>query len=232
MTRILVADDEMTIANSIAYALRREHFEVDTAYDGMETMEKIRLYKPNILILDVMMPGKDGYEICRELSSREDIWIILLTAKSDLIDKVIGLELGADDYMTKPFEMIELIARVKVISRRLDGQKNFKTNEHPVLKIKDMEIRSEERLVRIQEKEVFFKPKEFDLLYLLFSNLNRVFSRDEILNRIWEYDYDGNTRTVDIHIRRIRQKLGSIREKHIKTIPRIGYKAVGDIDED
>ncbi len=227
--KILVVDDEKNIADLIAYAFKREGYSVDTAYDGEEALDKIKKFNPDVMVIDVMMPKMNGFEVCRKLDNRENLGIVMLTAKNDIVDKVIGLELGADDYITKPFDIREIIARVKSLLRRL----NKMPNEAEVvdIEIKDLKVILKQRKVLIKGNELEFTPKEFDLLVLLLSNLDRVYTRDELLDLIWEMEYMGGTRTVDIHIQRLRKKLGKPYENIIQTVYRVGYKAVGEIYE-
>lgn len=229
--KILVVDDESEITDSIAYMLKREGYEVETAYDGKEALEKINIFSPDVIVLDVMMPEFNGYDICKSIEKENNIGIIMLTAKAGLIDKVLGLELGADDYLTKPFEMIELLARIKSLCRRIKKvEYEIKESNKNQIIIYDLKLDLDERTVLIKDEEVDFKPKEFELLVFLFENPRHVFSREDILNRVWDMDYIGATRTIDIHIQRIRKKLkeyGSL----IKTVPKIGYKAVYDFNE-
>lgn len=229
--KILVVDDESEITDSIAYMLKREGYEVETAYDGKEALEKINIFSPDVIVLDVMMPEFNGYDICKSIEKENNIGIIMLTAKAGLIDKVLGLELGADDYLTKPFEMIELLARIKSLCRRIKKvEYEIKESNKNQIIIYDLKLDLDERTVLIKDEEVDFKPKEFELLVFLFENPRHVFSREDILNSVWDMDYIGATRTIDIHIQRIRKKLkeyGSL----IKTVPKIGYKAVYDFNE-
>ena len=237
MIRVLVADDEANITDSIAYALKREGYDVECAYDGEETLKKITKFCPHILVLDLMMPVYDGYEVCRRIDPDTNMGILMLTAKNDLMDKVVGLELGADDYVTKPFDLVELLARIRSLVRRLKkasgildnvemdscDENNYKENEDQ--KSCNVDIKLLERLVYVDGEEVEFKPKEFDLLVFLAENNGRVFSREQILESVWDMDYLGGTRTIDIHIQRIRKKLGDY-AVNICTVPRVGYKAV------
>ncbi|MCT4605646.1 MAG: response regulator transcription factor [Marinisporobacter sp.] len=225
--KILIADDEENITNAIAYALKREQYTVYTAYDGQEAIDKIQKFHPDILILDVMMPKLSGYDVCRRIGDNMNMGILMLTAKNDLVDKVLGLELGADDYVTKPFDLVELLARVRSLSRRIKkGQNNMEKNhEDEAVQLHEIKIGLKERVVYIKDQIIDFKPKEFDLLAFLVKNKEKTFTRDEILDHVWGQDYFGGTRTIDIHIQRIRKKLGKY-SGMIKTIPKIGYKAV------
>ncbi|KUP22476.1 response regulator transcription factor [Paenibacillus sp. DMB5] len=222
--KVLVVDDEQSISSAIAYALRREGYEVDTAGDGEEALSKVQTFRPNVLVLDVMMPKLNGYDVCRRLEDRDDIGIILLTVKNDIVDKIVGLELGADDYMTKPFEIRELLARVKALLRRLEK----KTGETPaeLLEYGELRVYPERRSAELKKEELELTPKEFDLLLLLLSHPQRVYMREELLEQVWEMDYAGGTRTVDIHIQRLRKKLGEPYQNMLQTVYGVGYKAV------
>jgi len=221
--RILVADDEAGIANPISYAFRREGYEVETAYDGEAALEKARSFKPHVIILDIMMPKLTGYEVCRKLDNRSDMGIILLTVKNDIVDKIVGLEMGADDYMTKPFDLRELIARVKALLRRLDK----KEAEAETIKAGPITIHVQLRTVRVNEEIVELTPKEYELLTLLLSHPERVYTRDELLDLVWGMEYAAGTRTVDIHMQRLRKKLGEPGQHVLLTVFGVGYKAMG-----
>ncbi|RAI99182.1 DNA-binding response OmpR family regulator [Paenibacillus pabuli] len=224
--KVLVVDDESSIVSAIAYALRREGYEVETANDGEEALVKVASFHPQVMILDVMMPKLDGYGVCRRLEDREDIGIILLTVKNDIVDKIVGLEMGADDYMTKPFEIRELLARVKALMRRVeksspspDDQKN------QAIVNGTLRIHIAHRTVTVKEEKLDLTPKEFDLLTILMSNPERVYTRDDLLDRVWGMEYAGGTRTVDIHIQRLRKKIGDTDQQKLQTVYGIGYKA-------
>lgn len=224
MEKILVADDEQSIANLIAYAFEKEGYSVEIAYDGEEALDKITKYKPKILIIDVMMPELNGFQVLKKLKNENKLGIIMLTAKNDMADKILGLELGADDYITKPFDIRELIARARSLIRRLSkANENFNLDE---IKIRDLVIILNQRKVLLKDVELDFTPKEFDLLVLLISHVNHVYTRDDILDKIWGIEYIGGTRTVDIHVQRIRKKLGMIYSETIQTVHGVGYKAV------
>ncbi len=227
--KILVVDDENGIVNAIAYAFRKEGYIVETANNGQEAMNKLSSFCPDVMVLDVMMPKMSGLEVCKKLDNGENMGIILLTAKNDIVDKVLGLELGADDYITKPFDMRELIARVKSILRRL--QKSSDRQLLQKIEIGDLVIIAKQRKVILYGKELEMAPKEFDLLSLLLSNPGRVYERDELLNIVWGIEYVGGTRTVDIHVQRLRSKLGEQYHYLIQTVYGIGYKAIGDTYE-
>lgn len=221
--KILVVDDEVNIADAIAYALRREGHTVEVAYDGKNALSVVHRFNPDLLLLDVMMPELNGFDVMRNINGNNKVGIILLTAKNDIVDKVLGLELGADDYVTKPFDMRELMARVNSLLRRISAIAESQTQYSDII-IKELQVLYESRKVSIDKKVLELTPKEFDLLFLLTSNMDRVFTRDELLDRIWGMDYAGGTRTVDIHIQRLRKKLGDYQDI-INTVHGVGYKA-------
>ncbi|WP_256759839.1 response regulator transcription factor [Cohnella sp. WQ 127256] len=221
--RILIADDEPGIANPISYAFRREGYEVETVYDGQAALDKANSFQPHVMILDVMMPKLTGYEVCRKLDDRSGMGIILLTVKNDIVDKIVGLEMGADDYMTKPFDMRELIARVKALIRRLEK----KEPDAQVLMAGPLAVHLQLRTALISDNPIELTPKEFDLLVLLLSHPERVYTRDELLDLVWGVEYAAGTRTVDIHMQRLRKKLGETGQLLLQTVFGVGYKAVG-----
>jgi two-component system, OmpR family, alkaline phosphatase synthesis response regulator PhoP len=227
--RILVVDDETSIANAIAYGLNKEGYKVETAFDGQQALERIKLFQPQVLILDVMMPKFNGFDVLTSLGSRKGMGIVMLTAKNEIFDKILGLELGADDYMTKPFDMRELMARVRSLIRRLEAVAESTANDE--IRLGMLQIILTQRKVLLRGTVLDFTPKEFDLLVLLLSNPERVYNRDELLDRIWGIDYFGGTRTVDIHMQRIRKKLGTPYQDILQTVHGVGYKAVGGFDE-
>ncbi|MFT8315089.1 MAG: response regulator transcription factor [Clostridium sp.] len=225
--KILIVDDEENILNVLAYALKQEGYLVDTAYNGKEALLKVDSFNPNILILDLMLPEINGYDVCKKLEGK-NIGIIMLTAKSDIVDKLLGLELGADDYLTKPFDIREVIARVKSLLRRLNKNTDEKEN---IINIKNLTINLNERTVIIDSCNLELTSKEFDLLYLLLSNPNMVYSRDQLLDLVWKTEYFGGTRTVDTHIQRIRKKLGTDYQNLIQTVHGTGYRGVNRFNE-
>lgn len=227
MIKILVVDDESSIRAALAYALRREGYEVETAADGQEALDKVVTFLPAVMVLDVMMPRVSGYDVCRKLDGQPRPAILLLTVKDDIVDKVLGLELGADDYMTKPFDMRELLARVKALSRRGGYvQQMQQEQQQDVLRLGDLTAEMFSRTVSIQGELLDLTPKEFDLLVLLMRKPGRVYSREVLLEKVWDMDFAGGTRTVDIHVQRLRKKLGS-HHGLIQTVYRIGYKSTG-----
>lgn len=224
--KILVVDDEEAIVDLIKTELEFEGYDVDTAYNGNAAVEKARSFSPDLMILDIMLPQKNGYDVCKEVLSFMDVPIILLTAKTDIIDKVLGLELGADDYLTKPFDNRELLARVKAHLRRKHKSEGEGLNSDKTIKNGPLEIIPDERKVLVNNEEVHLTPKEFDLLYLLAENCEQVFQREALLEKIWGYDYFGDTRTVDMHVQRIRRKIDLPTTKFIKTVFGVGYKMI------
>lgn len=202
---VLIVDDEKLIVKGIKFSLEQDEMKVDVAYDGEEALKLARENVYDIILLDVMLPKMDGFEVCRNIREFSDVPVIMLTAKGEDMDKILGLEYGADDYVTKPFNILEVKARMKAIMRRVnkgDKQENSKR----IVK-GQMQIDCESRRVVVGEKEVNLTAKEFDLLELLATNPNKVYSRDNLLNIVWGYEYPGDARTVDVHIRRLREKI-------------------------
>ena len=224
-TKILVVDDEENIVKLVSYNLEQEGYEIIKANDGKEALAKIKQEKPDLMVLDLMLPKVDGFDICRKVRKNDQLKnlpIIILSAKEEEIDKILGLELGADDYVTKPFSPRELIARVKAVLRRVDY--NIETKDE-VLKTGQVELDLKKHQVRINEQEISLTPKEFQLLSILIKHPGQVFSRDNLLGEIWDYNYHGDTRTVDVHVRRLRKKIGEYSDqKHIITVRGVGYK--------
>ncbi len=222
-TRILIADDDSNIAELISLYLTKEGYDTMIASDGRDALDKFKSYDPNLLILDIMMPEIDGYGVCREIRQSSSTPIIMLTAKGETFDKVLGLELGADDYVVKPFDTKELVARVKAVLRRMEKpEANTKK-----INYEGLIVNISNYSVSYMGENVEMPPKELELLYFLASHPNQVFTREQLLNQIWGYEYYGDTRTVDVHIKRIREKLG-VEEDHtswsIKTVWGVGYK--------
>jgi len=223
--KILIVDDEPHIVELVKFNLETEGFKIIEAFDGNQAIELAHSQKPDLIILDLMLPGIEGLQVCKELRAAKDtrdIPIIMLTARSEEIDKILGLEIGADDYITKPFSPRELTARVKAVLRRATAA----DNNQNIIKIGDIVIDTEKYEVLVNGKKQEFTPKQFELLKMLASNPGKVFTREYLLENIWGYDYLGDTRTVDVHIRHIRQKIEKDSEKpvYIETIRGIGYK--------
>ncbi|SDP53682.1 response regulator transcription factor [Clostridium gasigenes] len=221
--KILVIEDESYINDILTTALKSEGYLVRSAFNGAEARELLNTFNPNLTLLDVNLPDESGFDLCKFINSTYSIPIIMLTARNDVFDKVLGLELGADDYITKPFHIKEVLTRIKIALRRIDKYAtNSKSTFIPLNSI--IKINYESRLVYKKDTEVILKPKEYELLEFLSQNKNRVFSRDEILNNVWEFSYDGDPRTIDIHIRRLRSKLDIDGLKSIiETVFGIGY---------
>lgn len=223
--KVIIIEDEHKIADAIAYALKREGYLVEVVYHGDAALEKIREFCPDAIILDLMLPGIDGYDILKKLQNEKPIGVIMLTAKEDIVNKVLGLELGADDYMTKPFDMRELLARLKSLLRRIKN--TVEIGESDTIGLSGVELHLNKRSAYSGNKLLELTPKEYDLLALLISSPNRVYSREQLLDLVWGMEYIGGTRTVDIHIQRLRKKLGPDFSGIIQTLHGIGYKALG-----
>lgn len=206
--KILVVDDEKLIVKGIRFSLEQDGMEVDCVYDGEEALEAAKRKEYDVVLLDVMLPKLTGFEVCQQIREFSSMPIIMLTAKGDDMDKILGLEYGADDYITKPFNILEVKARIKAIMRRSAG-KTSKEDTVKMVEFGDLKVDCESRRVYISNKEVNLTAKEFDLLELLMLNPNKVYSRDNLLNIVWGYDYPGDVRTVDVHIRRLREKIES-----------------------
>lgn len=226
--RILIVDDDENIAELISLYLTKECFETAIVYDGESALEQLGIFKPDLILLDLMLPGMDGYQVCREIRKSNNVPIIMLSAKGETFDKVLGLELGADDYMIKPFETKELVARVKAVLRRYHLPQfsgNIAQNAQCV-NFPDLTINLDNYSVLYQGKNIEMPPKELELLYFLAASPNQVFTREQLLDNIWGYEYLGDTRTVDVHIKRIREKIKDHEHWAIDTVWGIGYKFV------
>ncbi len=210
MKNVLVVDDEKLIVKGLKFSLEQDDMNVDTAFDGEEAIEKIKLNNYDIILLDVMLPKYTGFEVCQMTREFSDVPIIMLTAKGEDMDKILGLEYGADDYITKPFNILEVKARIKAILRRNQKGDSSKNKERAdVIEKKGLRVEIDNRRVFINDKEVNLTAKEFDLVLLLASNPNKVYSRDELLKTVWGSTYPGDARTVDVHVRRLREKIES-----------------------
>ena len=203
--RILLVDDEPLILKGLKYTLEQEGYETDSAMDGEEALSKFETGSFDLILLDVMLPKLDGIAVCQRIRERSDIPIIMLTAKGEDMDKILGLEYGAEDYMTKPFNILEVKARIKTILRRVSG--SVQQQEHRVIRVHDMEVNLIKRSVTLGGKDIKLTAKEFDLLQMFVTNRGTVFSREQMLETVWKYDYAGDARTVDVHIRRLREKI-------------------------
>lgn len=223
LTRILICDDDPIVHESLKIYLKTDNFEILSAFDGEEALHLIEEFKPNIMVLDIMMPKLSGLDVCREVRKNYSIPIIMLTAKGEEIDKIIGLEIGADDYIVKPFSPREVVARIKAVLRRVN--ESVKDGKEATLYFDKLEVSLKQYQVKYEDKVIISTPKEVETLYLLASNPGRVFTREQILNRIWGYDYYGDTRTIDTHIKRIRAKLPQENVKwNLQTVYGVGYK--------
>ncbi len=210
MKNVLVVDDEKLIVKGLKFSLEQDDMHVDTAFDGEEAIEKIKVGNYDIILLDVMLPKYTGFEVCQMTREFSDVPIIMLTAKGEDMDKILGLEYGADDYITKPFNILEVKARIKAILRRNQKGDMAKSKERAdVIEKKGLRVEIDNRRVFINDKEVNLTAKEFDLVLLLASNPNKVYSRDELLKTVWGSTYPGDARTVDVHVRRLREKIES-----------------------
>ena len=204
--KVLVVDDEKLIVKGLRFALEQDDMEVDTAYDGEEAVEKVREGSYDIVLLDLMLPKLDGLSACQQIRELSDVPIIMLTAKGEDMDKILGLEYGADDYITKPFNILEVKARIKAIMRRTSARSVQEQNDRTV-EVGDLVLDCDARRVQVSGREVNLTAKEFDVLELLVLNPNKVYSRENLLNLVWGYEYPGDVRTVDVHIRRLREKI-------------------------
>lgn len=226
MSRVLVVDDEKLIVKGIRFSLEQDNYQVDCAYDGEEALELAKTNTYDIILLDVMLPKLNGFEVCQQIREFSNVPIIMLTAKGDDMDKILGLEYGADDYITKPFNILEVKARIKAIMRRMSPKKEAAPkNENLFLEVKDMKLDIDGHRVYIRDKEINLTSKEFELLELLISHPNKVYSREKLLKLVWGADYPGDVRTVDVHIRRLREKVEENpgEPKYVHTKWGVGY---------
>jgi two-component system OmpR family response regulator len=231
--KVLLVEDDRTLLDVLKYNLTKEGHDVITAGDGVEALDVARDKKPDLIVLDVMLPKLDGFEVCRVLRGEMTVPILMLTAKASETDKVVGLELGADDYMTKPFSMREFLARIRAMLRRAEMMKmvesSAKETTPSIIKVGKLEIDFARHKVSQSGTSIDLSPKEFDLLAFLVKNREQVFSRDQLLEKVWGYDYAGDTRTVDVHVRWLRQKIEAdpANPLHLLTVRGIGYKFEG-----
>lgn len=224
--KILIVDDDTNISELVSLYLIKECFETKTVEDGESALAAFRQFTPDLILLDLMLPGMDGYQVCREIRKVSNVPIIMLSAKGEVFDKVLGLELGADDYMIKPFDSKELVARVKAILRRYRATPPEAPGafENEIAEYPDLTINLTNYSVTYKGANIEMPPKEIELLYFLASSPNQVFTREQLLDHIWGYDYIGDTRTVDVHIKRIREKISDHEAWSISTVWGIGYK--------
>lgn len=231
--RILVVDDDESIAELVTLYLTKECYSTEIASDGEEALEKFKSFAPNLILLDIMLPGIDGYEVCREIRKTSNVPIIMLSAKGEIFDKVLGLELGADDYIMKPFDSKELVARCKAVLRRF-GQDNA-ASKTPIntapnastgefVEYDGLTVNHTNYTVTYNGRKLEMPPKELELLYYLAVNPNRVFTREQLLEKIWGYEYGGDTRTVDVHVKRLREKIKDGSNWKLSTVWGVGYK--------
>lgn len=220
--KIMVVDDDSNICELLRLYLEKEGFEAVIAVNGAKALEIFDQENPDLMLLDVMMPQLDGWQVCREIRKKSTCPIIMLTAKGEVFDKVLGLELGADDYVVKPFEAKEVIARVKAVLRRSGAQDQKKTKE---VRYDGLYINMENYELRVRGKQVDTPPKEMELIFHLASNPNRVYTRDQLLDEVWGFEYYGDSRTVDVHVKRLREKLDGVSDQWtLKTVWGVGYK--------
>ena len=221
--KILIVDDDENICELLNLYLKKDGFDTLIAYDGKQAVEYAENYSPDLVLLDIMLPELDGWQVCREIRKKSEMPIIMLTAKGETFDKILGLELGADDYITKPFDTKEVIARIKAVLRRsIDSEKKDKIQAVSYDKLK-INLTNYELIV--DGKSIDTPPKELELVYHLASNPNRVYTRDQLLDEVWGFDYYGDSRTVDVHVKRLREKLENISEEwSLKTVWGVGYK--------
>lgn len=226
--RILIVDDDENIAELISLYLVKECFDTEMVANGEEALKKFKSYHPHLILLDIMLPGIDGYDVCREIRKKSNVPIIMLSAKGEVFDKVLGLKIGADDYMVKPFDSNELVARVQAILRRSVIQNEEKQvaaeDEGECVKYDGLTVNLTSYSVVYNGQMVEMPPKELELLYFLASKPNQVFTREQLLDKIWGYDYIGDTRTVDVHVKRVREKIKDGSNWSIATVWGIGYK--------
>lgn len=222
--KVLVVDDEKLIVKGIRFSLEQDGMEVDCAYDGEEALEKIKGKEYDIVLLDIMLPKLDGFEVCQQVREFSDVPILMLTAKGDDMDKILGLEYGADDYITKPFNILEVKARIKAITRRTTKSAQKKKDDS-VIKASDMTLDTDSKRLHIKDQEINLTSKEFDVLELLVKNPDKVYSREKLLQIVWGSQYPGDVRTVDVHIRRLREKIEANPSdpKYVHTKWGVGY---------
>ena len=225
-TKILIVDDDNNIAELISLYLTKECYDTMIVNDGEEALSAFESYAPNMILLDLMLPGIDGYQVCREVRTKSNVPIIMLSAKGEIFDKVLGLELGADDYIMKPFDSKELVARVKAVLRRYQPIKSISTAAPSAkcVEYPDLVVNLSNYSVIYNGNQVDMPPKELELLYFLAASPNQVFTREQLLDHIWGYEYIGDTRTVDVHVKRLREKISDHEKWQLATVWGIGYK--------
>ncbi len=220
--KILIVDDDVHICELLQLYLEKDNFITFTANDGSTALKMLNEKNPDLILLDIMLPILDGWQVCREVRKTSDVPIIMITAKGETFDKVLGLELGADDYITKPFDTKEVLARIKAVLRRTNSKNSSDVNE---VLYDNLKINITNYELVVNDKKIDTPPKELELIYHLASNPNRVYTRDQLLDEVWGFDYYGDSRTVDVHVKRLREKLDGISEKwELKTVWGVGYK--------
>ncbi len=222
--KILIVDDDNNIAELVALYLTKECFETKIVNDGEEALKQFHIFHPDLILLDLMLPGIDGYQVCREIRHTSDVPIIMLSAKGETFDKVLGLELGADDYIIKPFDSKELVARVRAVLRRFHVKSSAAAPKENCVSYPDLVINLTNYSVTYMGHQIDMPPKELELLYFLAASPNQVFTREQLLDHIWGYEYIGDTRTVDVHIKRLREKIKDNPNWALSTVWGIGYK--------
>lgn len=221
-TKVLIVDDDRNICELLRLYLQKDGFDTEIANDGSEAIELQKTYNPDIILLDVMMPKLDGWQVCREIRKTSDVPIIMITAKGEVFDKILGLELGADDYISKPFDTKEVIARIKAVLRRTTDKTK---NENEEVRFDKLIINLTNYELIVDGKKIDTPPKELELIYHLASNPNRVYTRDQLLDEVWGFDYYGDSRTVDVHVKRLREKLENVSSNWaLRTVWGVGYK--------
>ena len=223
--KILIVDDDANIAELISLYLLKECYDTKIVEDGESALHEFKTYQPNLILLDLMLPGIDGYQVCREIRTQSNVPIIMLSAKGEVFDKVLGLELGADDYVVKPFDAKEVVARVKAVLRRTQGKNDNAEESKKVVTYDKLEINIANYELKVNGVQIDTPPKELELIYHFASNPNRVFTRDQLLDEVWGFEFYGDSRTVDVHVKRLREKLEGVSDKwELKTVWGVGYK--------
>lgn len=222
MFKVLIVDDDVNICELLKIYLEKSGFETAIVNDGLSAIQYAETKKPDLILLDIMLPGADGWQVCREIRKKSDLPIIMLTAKGETFDKVLGLELGADDYISKPFDTKEVVARVKAVLRRSNNQKDSSAK---IVSFDKLSINISSYELIVDGKQIDTPPKELELIYHLASNPGKVYTRNQLLDEVWGFDYFGDSRTVDVHVKRLREKLENVSDEwELKTVWGVGYK--------
>ena len=228
--KVLIVDDDKNICDLLRLYLEKDGYSVLLCHDGDDAVVKFKALSPDMVLLDIMLPGKDGWQVCREIRKISNVPIIMITAKGETIDKVIGLELGADDYIVKPFDAKEVIARINVVTRRVGT--GMAEPEQKEVHYDRLSVNMDSYELKVNGKNIDTPPKELELLYYLASNPNRVYTRDQLLDEVWGFEYYGDSRTIDVHIKRLREKLEGVSDRWaLKTVWGVGYKFEADEEE-